>query len=329
MSLKTKLLIGYIGSLLLLAMFFYLFVHILALPHATHAFEVLLVILAVVGFFIIHKITKSLTYLSSEMKIITSDNLDRKVKTIKGNDEIADLGKSFNSLLDRISEAFKREQQFIGDVAHELKTPLATLRSTLEIARERKRSTEEYETTIDQAINETAHISSTLTNILDLAWTESIKEVTTTKKFNLSELMKELVDIAEKLASNKKLKIESSIIDNIYIAGYKDKFARAILNVIDNAVKYTSEGTISVTLKVVKGRIFILIKDTGMGIKEQDIPHIFNRFYRGESTENISGTGIGLAISKSIIILHKGTIEVETSHKQGTTFVITLPLVSS
>lgn len=329
MSLKTKLLVWYIGSLLLLAVFFYLVVHILALPHATHAFEVLLLVLAIVGFFIIHKITQSLTYLASEMKVITSENLDRKVKTIKGNDEIANLSKSFNSLLDRINEAFKREQQFIGDVAHELKTPLATLRSTLEVARSNKRSHEEYELVIDQAINETAHISSTLTNILDLAWTESIKELKTAKKFNLSELMKELVDIAEKLALNKKLRIENFIADGINVIGYKDKLAHAILNVIDNAIKYTSEGTISIALKIVKGKVFILIKDTGMGIKEKDIPHIFDRFYRADSTEKISGSGIGLAISKSIISLHKGTIEVETSHNQGTTFVIALPSLSS
>ena len=325
MSLKTKLLIWYIGSLLLLAIFFYLFVHILTLPHATHAFEVLLLILAVTGFFIISKITRSLTYLASEMKMITSESLDRKVKNIKGNDEIAKLGKSFNSLLDRINEAFKREQQFIGDVAHELKTPLATLRSTLEVARSQKRSNAEYETVIDQGINETVHISSTLTNILDLAWTEAIKEIKNAKKFNLSELMKELVDIAEKLALNKKLKIENFISEGIFITGFKDKLARAILNVLDNAIKYTSEGIITITLKTVKDKVFILIKDSGMGIKAKDLPHIFDRFYRASSTEKISGSGIGLAITKSIVTLHKGTIEVESNKAQGVTFVIVLP----
>lgn len=328
MSLKTKLLIWYVGSLILLAIFFYLFVHTLAIPHATHAFEVLLVILAIVGFFMIRKITKSLIYLASEMKQITSENLDRKVKIIKGKDEIVDLGKSFNSLLDRLNDSFKREQQFIEDVAHELKTPLATLRSTFDIGRSKKRSIDEYEIILDQAINETAHLSSTLTNVLDLAWTESAKELKAAKKFNLSELMKELVDIAEKLALSKKIKIENNIADNINILGYKDKLARAILNLIDNAVKYTSEGTITLTLKIIKDKVFILIRDTGMGIKEKDMSHIFDRFYRADSTGNISGSGLGLAISKSVITLHKGTIEIESSLK-GTTFVIALPTLSS
>lgn len=329
MSLKTKLLIWYIGSLVLVAIFFYLFVHILALPHATHAFEILLVILGIVGYFILSNIIKSLTYLSSEMKQITSENLDRKVKTIKGNDELANLGKSFNNLLDRLNESFTREQLFIGDVAHELKTPLATLRSTLEVARNKKRSGEEYETVLDQAINETSHLSSTLTNVLDLAWTESTQDMNTAKKCNLSELMRELSDIAEKLALHKKLHIETLIPDGIFILGYKDKLARAILNIIDNAIKYTNEGKITVTMKIIKDKIFIVINDTGMGIKEKDIPRIFDRFYRTDSAEMITGSGLGLAIAKSIITLHKGTIEVESFHNKGTTFIIALPAISS
>lgn len=327
MSLKTKLTLWYIGSLILLAIFFYIFVHALALPHAIHAFEVLLLILAFIGFFMIDKITQSLIYLASEMKMITSENLDKKITPIKGDDEISDLGKSFNNLLDRLNGAFKREQQFIGDVAHELKTPLATLRSTLEVARSKKRSAGEYEDVLDRAIGETASLSSTLTNVLDLAWTESANDFKTARKFNLTELMQELVDITEKLVANKKIQLEKSIAEDIFIVGYREKLARAVLNIIDNAVKYTTEGTISITLKVIKDRVFILIKDVGMGIKENDLPHIFDRFYRSENAEKISGSGLGLAIAKAVITLHKGTVEVESAHGKGTTFIISLPAI--
>lgn len=328
-SLKTKLLLWYLGSLLFLAVFFYIVVHILALPHSAHIFEIIVAILAIVGYFFINQITRSLTYISNEMKSITSENLDKKIKNIQGNDEIAELGKSFNSLLDRLNNAFKREQQFIGDVAHELKTPLSTLRSTLEVAKSKKRSGEEYEKVINEALKETVYLSSTLTNILDLAWLEIPQEQKLAKKFNLSDLIKELLDIAEKLAFNKRIKIESSIMSEVYVVGYRDKLARAIINVIDNAIKYTPDGALSLTLKIVRNKAFILIKDTGLGIEKKDIPYVFDRYYRADTVNKVAGSGLGLAIAKSIITLHKGTVEVESFFNKGTTFVIALPLASS
>ena len=328
-SLKSRLFVWYIVSLLLIALFVILIVHVLALKNGVLFLTLLFLTLAVFGFTIIYKITKSLTYLSSRMKMISSKNLDERILDIQSSDEIGELAYSFNELLDRLHQAFKREQRFIADVAHELKTPLATLRSTLEIALNRKRSPDEYQNVIKDALAETHTLSSTLKNVLDLAWSETPQEQKNAKFFNLAELMEELLETAQKMAIGKEITVSGKIEKGIKLYGFKDKLGRALLNMIDNAVKYTpKQGSIEMTLKKEKDKAFVKIHDTGLGIPERDLPHIFDRFYRGTSTDKIFGSGLGLAISKAIVVSHHGEIKVKSRLGQGTTFILTLPIES-
>jgi signal transduction histidine kinase len=297
------------------------------LPFSTEFFFILLLVLAVSGFFIVKRLTSSPTDLSEQIKHISSRNLDKHIRGINSKDEIGELAKSFNDLLDRLNQAFKREQQFIADVAHELKTPLATLRSSLEVAISRERSNDEFKKVITEAIKDTNHLSTTLKNILDLAWSETPIEKNNTERINLSELMNELTEISQKMAIQKDINIESQITADIYIIGSKDKLARALMNIIDNAIKYTSaKGTMTLSLKKAHNKASISITDTGQGILEKDIPHIFDRFYRGSATDKVFGSGLGLAITKSSINLHHGDIRVDSKVGQGSTFTITLPL---
>lgn len=297
------------------------------LSYSTELFLALLFILAIAGFFTVKNITNSLTSLSDQMRLISSHNLDKHIQGIHSKDEIGELAKSFNDLLDRLNGAFKREQQFIADVAHELKTPLATQRSGLEITLSKSRAVNEYRTAINEALQENSQISSTLKNVLDLAWSETPHEQKHMTQLNLSELLDELSDIALKMAVQKHIKVNRVIQKDIQITGIKDKFARAILNIIENAIKYTPEqGTASIKLVTIKNKAVISIEDTGPGIMEKDISHIFDRFYRGSKTDNVLGSGLGLAISKSIILLHKGDIKVKSIVGKGSTFTILLPI---
>ncbi len=325
-NLRTRLFSFYLVSLIILAIFFYTGVHIFMFPYATELFLLLLFVLAIVGFFIIRKITSSLMNLTSQIKRISSRNLDTHIKGIKSKDEIGELAHSFNDLLDRLSGAFKREQQFIADVAHELKTPLSTQRSSLEIALSQNRSEEEYHTILKETLVENNQISSTLKNVLDLAWTETGQDKNISR-FNLSELMEDLYDIAVKMAISKGIVVKHAIKKNIFIEGVKERLAQSFLNIIDNAVKYIpNQGTISLKLEQVGHSAIVSFDDTGKGISKNDIPHIFDRFYRGEKTDKVLGSGLGLAISKSIISLHKGDIKVGHKKSLGTKFIINLPI---
>lgn len=325
-TLRARLILGYLGSIAFFTIFFYIAVHTLAVPHSDHIYLALFIVFSVIGILLIYRTTKSISYLSSRIRHISRKNLDERILNINSEDEIGELASSFNSLLDNLNDAFKREQQFIADVAHELKTPLATQRSSLEVMLSKDRSKEVYKKALHDALDENNHIASTLKNVLDLAWSETYEEKKNSGIFDLSELMGELCDIAEKLAQSKKIDVDALIQKDILVEGFKDKLARALLNIIDNAVKYTIRGKISIKLRKTHNRAFLTISDTGQGIEAEELPKIFTRFYRGSKTDKISGSGLGLAITKSVIALHNGHIDVESKLNKGTTFTIILPL---
>ena len=259
------------------------------------------------------------------MKEISSEHLDERVENPNSRDEIEKLVTTFNGLLDRLQGSFERERQFIGDVAHELKTPVATIKSGIELILSKERTKVEYKKELNETLTDVNKLSGNLKNILDLAWmgTENINSFK--NKFNLSETVSELGEIATKLAREKSIKIQEEVDKNIFVHGSKDKITRAVLNVIDNAIKYTPKaGLVSISLHQKSDNAIIEIKDNGVGITEKELPHIFERFYRGSKTERILGSGLGLAIAQNIIKSHQGEIRVVSKVGKGTSVKITL-----
>lgn len=283
-SLRTKLVFWYLGSLIVLSVFFYAFVHVWTLPNSTEYFLFLLLVLSLGGLFVIYRV---------------------------------------NSLMDQLKSSLEREQQFIADVAHELKTPLTTLRTSLELAKEKERNNE----VATSAILEVDRLTGTLKDVLELAWTNSPANTPNFSLINLSLLCEEIVEITSKLAVPKKIDVKSLIDKNIIVKGSKEKLAGAILNIADNAVKYTNPGgKVEISLERVKNNALLVVKDNGVGIEKGEISRVFDRFYRGSKTTGVFGSGLGLAIAKSIIELHGGSIKVKSQSGKGTTFAIVLQL---
>lgn len=272
------------------------------------------------GYFLAKRALIPIKNISEELKKISSENLSQKVVNPKTHDELEELSETFNNLLDRLNLAFKRERQFIGDVAHELKTPLATLQSSTEIIVSRKRKNEEYKQAFKESLVDIHRLSVTLKNILDLAWSDADNAVMTGERFNLSAEVAELRDMATKMALAKKIVIKGAIAQKIFISGKKDRLARAILNIIDNAIKYSQDkGIVTLNLQKKNGRAIVEIKDTGRGIAKKDLPHIFERFYHG----------LGLSIAKAAVSSHQGEIKVVSKINHGTIFTVILPLAIS
>jgi signal transduction histidine kinase len=325
-SLRYKLFFWYLVSLILLSFFIVLTVHIYQYKYSVYVLGGLFILIAAIGFTTIYKITQSIINLSSQIRQISSENLDTRISLSKNDDEISELGKSFNELLDRLDVAFKRERQFIADVAHEMKTPIATLRSSFEVTLHKERTNDEYKKIIQDSIIETDRLTATLRDVLDLAWSEVPNEMSRSK-LDLSELMNEMVEIAQKLAFKKQITVSYSIASSIYMFGFRERLGRAILNIIDNAIKYTPQhGRLAISLIREINNALIIIKDNGEGISEGEIEHIFDRFYRGSKTDRVFGAGLGLAIAKATVGIHKGVIKVESKPKIGSIFAIALPL---
>ena len=212
-------------------------------------------------------------------------------------------------------------------MAHELKTPLATIKSEIEVAIEQKRPHMEYKRVLKELLIDANRLSGTLTNILDLAWSKADSYETIKETVNISEIARELTEIAQKLAYSKNISIASRIENNLIIRGKKDKLFRAILNVIDNAIKYSrNKDNVRITLRRKQEQVLMIITDTGCGITKKDLPHIFDRFYRGSKTDKTLGSGLGLSIAKAVITSCGGTIEITSVANKGTVVIITFPL---
>lgn len=296
----------------------------------TIAFLVLVIPMIIVGYVISVRTMEPIRDISKKLRFITSENLDEKVKNPKTGDEIEELSITFNKLLDRLHNAFQREKLFIGDLAHELKTPLATQQSGIEVTLSKKRNEKEYQKALEEALIDSRKISETLKNILDLAWSETDKSKMKGDDVNLSEVINEIKEIATKLAAKKYITIEGIIKKKIKVFGKRDKLFRAILNLVDNAVKYTQgQGKIVISLRNNDDTAIIQVRDSGIGISKSDLDHIFERFYRGEKTDKTVGSGLGLAIAKSIITAHHGKINIESNVGKGTSVTVSLPIMRS
>lgn len=287
-------------------------------------------ILSVFGGYIVARgALQPIVLFSERLKRIESDNLNQKIPDPKTGDEIEELTAAFNLLLERLNKSFEREQQFIGDIAHELKTPLSVLKNTIEVTLSKKRPDSEYKNTITDILIDINKLSSTINDVLDLAWTKSADKNIVFEKINLSDLMKEMEELLQKLSTNKRIQIKVNITGGIFINGHHQKLYRALYNLIDNAVKYTPQsGEIKLTLSKENNHASVDISNTGPGIKREDLPLIFNRFYRGNKSAKVFGSGLGLAICKSIIEAHGGTISINSIINKKTAVKITFPLLS-
>lgn len=279
------------------------------------------------GRILANKIMRPISYISGKMEEISSEHLAERVDTLQTGDEIEKLGVTFNKLLDRLQESFQRERQFIGDVAHELKTPVATLRGGIELALSKNRTNEEYKQSFSETLIDVNRLSTTIKNILDLAWLGAENANLGENRLDLSATLVELQEIAAKLSAQKHIVIKGEIESGVFVVGMEDKISRAVLNVIDNAINYTPQDkTIMISLHKKEGRAVIEVADSGMGIPEKELTHIFERFYRGSKAAKTLGSGLGLAIVQGIIKAHRGEIQVSSKVGKGTLVVITLPL---
>lgn len=289
------------------------------------AFGILLFPTLVGGYFFAKGAMLPIIQITHKLKRISSQNLEERVENPKTNDEMEDLALSFNNLLDRLRESFLRERQFIADLAHELKTPLANLQASIELVLSSQRKKEEYKKVLSETLTDTQRLTNTLRNVLDLAYFEADMS-SNNKVFSLSSLAEEVADITEKLAFKKKIEVKKNINSDINCIGNKEGLFRAFLNIIDNAVKFTQEkGKILISLERKSDLAILGIEDSGIGIDKSDLAHIFERFYRGNKSKKITGAGIGLAIALAIIKVHKGEIKVKSQVKKGTTVKVFLP----
>jgi signal transduction histidine kinase len=283
-----------------------------------------------VGVIILSKKQSGELYTDIDMKLLQTFSYQAAVAIEKAQlynqvkSYSTELEKKVEHRTEKIKGLQEEQKKMMLEIAHGLQTPLTIIKGELDIlAAEEKDSkkTKSLEKSIDR-------ISKFIYDMLKLARRESCDDKLIKEKLNLSDLLEELTDSFEIITEDRKIKITRQIDAEVYVKGNKQEIEELINNLVSNSVKYMGDSIkreISISLKKEPKNARIIIEDSGIGIKEADLPNLFKRFYRGENEfKNINGTGLGLVICKNIVERHKGTIKVESTPGLGTKFIITL-----
>ncbi len=288
------------------------------------------VLVAYGGNLIVSKLISPLERIIEKTDKITSENLTERVELSEDNypEEVIKLVNSINKLLERLERAFKQISQFTSDVAHELLTPLTVIKDEIEITLMKKRRSNEYIRTLNLIQKQTERTISIIKSMLYLAKADAGIIKANLERVNVSNLIQELISTFNLKARQKNIKLRFYCDGDVVVHTDEKLLFEALRNIIDNAIEYTnSGGKVEISCERANGGVKIFVSDTGIGISEDDLQHIFNRFYRGKNAFEInpSGAGLGLSLTKSIIEILSGKIEVSSQLGKGTKFVIYLP----
>lgn len=259
---------------------------------------------------------------------IGEQSLARRLPVPETQDELQRLSETLNQMLGRIESAFRRITEFTADASHELRTPVALIRTTAELALRKQRTTEEYREALEDVHAESVRTTDLIENLLTLARADAGKAALDRREIDLAQVVREASVQGEKLAGARNLRFRTEVPDSpIPAIGDPSALRRLLLIVIDNAVKYTPEGEISVRLLSANGNPQVQVSDTGIGIPQGDLARVFERFYRADKSRSrdSGGAGLGLSIAKWIAEVHQGTIEARSEQDRGSTFILTLP----
>lgn len=260
---------------------------------------------------------------------ISASNLDLRLTVYNENDELGMLAKSFNSLLDRLQESIELEKNFVRYASHELKNPLAVIMGESEVALLTERTKNEYIETIEKIKDKADKLNNLVEHFLQLSRMEA--EQLKRKPINIDEVLVEIIfDLSQSKSEQVELQfhVDDTLDTNdLEINADRLLISKVFFNLIQNALKFSREqGMVTVTLQPSseKGKIEVIVEDQGEGIAEENLKHIYKPLYRGDNTNQVSGTGIGLALVKKIIDLHNAEIEVSSQRDKGTRFTVTL-----
>jgi heavy metal sensor kinase len=277
------------------------------------------------GYWLSGRALKPVQDVTAAALMISIENLSGRLPVPETADEIARLARVLNSMLERLEAAVKTLSQFAADASHELRTPLAVIRTTAELALRRGRSPDSYRESLQAVVAEAERMTQLVEDLLTLARSDKAVAGMPLMPVDLRDILKavgaEMAGLAEARQIHMMLGLgEGSAI----VAGNRPALHRLFVVLLDNAIKYSYPGgAVQITIDRLDGRVAVTIRDYGTGIREEDLPHIFERFYRADRARSGGGHGLGLPLAESIARAHDATIGVKSTEGQGSTFQVT------
>lgn len=268
--------------------------------------------------------------LAETARKIQGGDLHQRVPVPPVRDEVQYLAVTLNEMLDALDQSFSRQRRFVADASHELRTPVAVIRNKAEVALLRSRSQDEYCTALQSIHAETERLSHLISDLLALARGDEGQARFEHEVVRLDTLVESVVASAEGLARERGITLSMQVPRPVVLIGDEARLIQVLINLLDNAIRYTNPGgQVHVSLQATGVATQLVVRDTGIGIAPEHLPHIFERFYRADPSRRRtegSGTGLGLAIVEWIVRRHGGLVDVRSQVGQGSCFTITLPL---
>ncbi len=290
-----------------------------------------LAVCALVGYEIARRGLRPVGEISRAAQRVRSTTLDQRIPATNLPSELVTLAGIFNEMLARLQESFDRLSQFSANIAHELRTPVNNLRGMAEVTLGGARSLEDYREALESCLEECVRLSHLIDSLLFLARAEQTRMPIQRQPLNVSDELGTVRDFYEAAATDAGVSLTMAAESNLIVDLDRTLFQRAIGNLITNALAYTGRGgTVTLSASKQPGTICIEVEDTGCGIAAEQLPHVFDRFYRAHpsgSSTGTRGTGLGLAIVKSIVTQHGGSTSIASEVGRGTRVTMTFPVL--
>jgi heavy metal sensor kinase len=288
---------------------------------------VLFVLAVIVGWFMAKRALAGVETVTQTARRISDKSLNERVPVKKQVDEIDQLALTFNQMLDRIQKLVTEIKEMNDNIAHDLKSPITRIRGTAEVSLTTGSSLEEYEQMAGNTVEECDRLLDMINTMLIISKTEAGVGQFENKEIDIARVVQDACELFLPAAENKGLALVCDTPDQLPINGDNRMIQRMISNLLDNAVKYTfAGGKIEVAAQSDSQQsIQITVKDTGVGIAGEYLPHIFERFYRCDPSRSLTGTGLGLSFARAIARAHGGDITVTSNLNKGSTFTVILP----
>ena len=283
------------------------------------------------GWFLAGRALRPVHAITQAARRITAGDWSQRIQTPHSNDEIGQLASTFNDMIGRLEVSFKQIRQFSADASHELRTPLTITKGETELALRRPRQAEDYRVVLESNLEEIDRMSRIVDELLFLSRADLGEIKLKMVPVQLDDLFREIHQQAAVLGKERQIQTVLTRVEPVVVEGDDLRLRELLLNLVDNAVKYSQEGqTVELALGLAGNQAKLMVKDHGIGIAPENHTRVFDRFYRTDEARahGAKGTGLGLAICKWIVDVHHGTIELQSTVHGGSCFTVFLPLSS-
>lgn len=286
-----------------------------------------LILALLIGYFLVRRTLLPIDQITAAASKIGRGDLSQRLNMKNTGDEVGRLSATFDEMIERLEAAFLAEKQFTSDASHELRTPVAVITAYAENAIGDDSSPEEQHQAMEVILKESKKMSATISSLLMLTRGDQRKYQPNLELLDLAQLIEDVADEVEMSAEQKNVSISISTRGPALLMMDQTLMTNLLLNLLGNAVKYSNiGGHVEITLFPEQKNVVLKIKDDGIGISKEDLPKVFNRFFRSEHSGDTEGTGLGLAIVKWIVAVHHGEIRIDSELSVGTTVTVHFPV---